>query len=265
VLSNRWLRWGLFGFGAAYLVREWGGSMRPYWALGPSFLLVWVLLESVYTWLAVRALSLSSIPVYPTYRTTTNEVNWPVAKEYLHVKKQIKDLGFVRQEKLSADLGGQLSMFALLYLEKTKNIRLQVIFAPRASGLPALFFLFSSKQEDNRWLTDNVWLPFGGVFPSEWKVDRRPFISSPKTLLSRHLRNISKSESSLEEFSEEDLLDELNGEQEILDRESTEKGILMPKSQRPEYGKLTGEGRYRVWKQILLLNYFGKVGQKDNG
>jgi hypothetical protein len=65
------------------------------------------------------------------------------------------------------------------------------------------------------------------------------------------------------EFFKKDLVEELNDEQEVLDRESIDQGILVPRGLRPEFGKLTGDGRYRVWKQILLLNYFGCVGRKD--
>ena len=36
-------------------------------------------------------------------------------------------------------------------------------------------------------------------------------------------------------------------------------GFLFPMNLRDEYGKITWEGRYRVWKEIWLLNYFGKA------
>ncbi|MBC2601413.1 hypothetical protein [Puniceicoccus vermicola] len=262
VLLNRWLRWVLFGLGMAYVLREWGVSGRPFWSLAPTFMLLWILVESIYAWLAVRALSLSNLPVFPSYRAASGDVNWPVEDSYLKVKEEIRSEGFTLQEKLSAKLGEHMTLQSLLYTDESKQIRLQVIFAPRSTGRPALFFIFTSKVGEQRWATDNVWLPFGGVFPAHWSVDRRPFISSPRTLLQRHRRKLSKSGVEPELF-EEDLVDELNDEQEVLDRVSTEHGILVPRGQRPEFGKLTGDGRYRVWKQILLLNYFGKAGRKD--
>ncbi|MGE9291760.1 MAG: hypothetical protein ACQKBT_12250, partial [Puniceicoccales bacterium] len=90
VLLARWLRWTLFGMGMAYLLREWGISGRPYWSLAPTFLLLWILVESIYAWLAVRALSLSNLPVFPTYRVSAREVNWPVEASYLKVKNEIR-------------------------------------------------------------------------------------------------------------------------------------------------------------------------------
>lgn len=264
VLLSRWFRWILFGLGMAYLLREWNFSSRPYWALTPTFLLLWILVESIYAWLAVRALSLSNLPVFPSYRATTRDVNWPVEGSYLRVKDEIRSLGFTLREKLVADLGEHMQLQSLLYSDEEKRIRLQVIFAPRSTGRPAIFLILTSKADGVRWATDNVWLPYGGVFPKEWRVDRVPFFTSLKKLLDRHKKSLGKAELDLETF-EDDWVDELNGEQEILDRESTDQGILLPRVQRPEYGKLSGEGRYRIWKQILLLNYFGFVGQKSTG
>jgi len=259
VLLSRWLRWTLFGLGMAYLLREWGGSTRPYWALAPSFLLLWMLVESIYAWLAVRALSVSNLPVFPHYREDSAGVSWPIEKSYVRVKEKIRELGFIRRHELVADLGEQVTMRSLLYTDEPGRIRLQVIFVPRATGRPALFFILTSKSGTRRLATDNVWLPFGGVFPEDWRVDRRPFIRSLDLLLKRHRRTLAKEGFEAEAFSE-DLVEELNDEQEVLDHVSTERGILVPRAQRREYGKLTGDGRYRVWKQILLLNYFGRVG-----
>lgn len=264
VLLNRWVRWILFGVGAAFLLREWGISGRPYWALVPAFLLLWILVESVYTWLAVRALSLSEIPVYPNYREIAEEVRWPVSQRFLEVKEEIRALGFTVGNSLAADLGGGLRMRSLLYFDEGREIRLQVVFAPRAAGSPALFLIFSSAAADKRWVTDNVWLPFGSVFPADWRVERRPFTVSARRLLDRHRRNLAKWGAVPEPYGP-DPVETLNAEQDALDRAGTDHGILVPRGQRPEFGKLTGDGRYRVWKQILLLNYLGRVGGRAVG
>jgi hypothetical protein len=53
-------------------------------------------------------------------------------------------------------------------------------------------------------------------------------------------------------------LDELNGQQRDLERINTEMGFLMPHAEREEHGKISHEGRYRVWKEYWLLSYFGR-------
>jgi len=264
VLVNRWVRWLLFGFGIAFLAREWEISVRPYWALAPGFLLIWILIESVYTWLAVKALSLSDMPIYPRYRPSLDEVAWPVLPYFVRAKEEIRELGLSLDSSLSAELGNGLSLRSMLYFSEDRTTRLQVIFTPRASGSPALFLVFSSHAGDQRWVTDNVWLPFGGLFPDDWSVSRHPFQQSTKGLFARHVANLKRWNAEPMPFGGE-AVEQLNEEQERLDLASTAGGILFPKRERPEFGKLTGDGRYRVWKQILLLNYLGKVGNRTAG
>ena len=42
---------------------------------------------------------------------------------------------------------------------------------------------------------------------------------------------------------------------------NTDMGFLLPPYLREEHGKFTSNGRYRVWKEIWLLNYFGLTVQ----
>ena len=55
-----------------------------------------------------------------------------------------------------------------------------------------------------------------------------------------------------------DPLTDLNAQQHELDQLNTQLGFLNPHSEREEYGKITQAGRYRVWKEIWLLNYLGR-------
>jgi hypothetical protein len=52
---------------------------------------------------------------------------------------------------------------------------------------------------------------------------------------------------------------DLNAEQSQLDRLNTELGFLHPHQDREELGKITSGGRYRVWKEIWTLDYFGRA------
>lgn len=262
LLINRWLRWLLFGVGFAYVMRSFEWTERPYWALAPSLLLFWILLESVYTWMAVRALSHSPIPVYPKYRNTEQENIWPVDPPFLKIRDEIRELGFQPENDLLADLGEGLALRSTLYLTEDRTVRLQVLFVPRATGNPIAFFIFVTQVEDGLIISDNVSLPFGGVSPSTWCHKRKPFVSSIHKLYRIHQKQIERVTRPILPAGE-DLLEELNEEQRILDRVSTESGILLPQAMRPDQGKLSGDGRYLVWKQILLLNYFGKVGSKS--
>jgi hypothetical protein len=52
-------------------------------------------------------------------------------------------------------------------------------------------------------------------------------------------------------------LGDLNQQQREVERINTELGFLLPHAEREENGKISHEGRYRVWKEVWLLNYFG--------
>jgi hypothetical protein len=58
-----------------------------------------------------------------------------------------------------------------------------------------------------------------------------------------------------------DPLTDLNGQQRELEKINTELGFLFPQSEREEFGKISHEGRYRVWKEYWMLSYFGKSVQ----
>jgi hypothetical protein len=57
---------------------------------------------------------------------------------------------------------------------------------------------------------------------------------------------------------EDDALEELNDHQGILERLNTEIGFLVPRPLQEEDGKISQEGRYRLWKEMWFLAYLGK-------
>jgi len=48
-----------------------------------------------------------------------------------------------------------------------------------------------------------------------------------------------------------------------LDRVNTELGFLNPQSAREDHGKISNEGRYRIWKEIWMLKYLGRAARYD--
>jgi hypothetical protein len=52
-------------------------------------------------------------------------------------------------------------------------------------------------------------------------------------------------------------IDDINQQQQQMEMVNTELGYLLPHAEREEYGKITPEGRFRVWKEAWLLDYLG--------
>ena len=58
-------------------------------------------------------------------------------------------------------------------------------------------------------------------------------------------------------------LDELNKQQFLLEEVNVQEGLMNPQNLHEEFGKISQEGRYRIWKEVWLLNYLGRtVGYK---
>jgi hypothetical protein len=69
-IADRWLRWLVFAFGGAQMCQQFEWIDRPYWVLVLVLLLVWLIGETLYNWLAISALSVSPLPLFPATRST---------------------------------------------------------------------------------------------------------------------------------------------------------------------------------------------------
>jgi hypothetical protein len=116
--------------------------------------------------------------------------------------------------------------------------------------------------DGSRSVTDNLYIPFGGFYPANWFVDRRPCCRSLPRLLRLHRERIGSMGGGPAPFAVEPMAD-MNDAQRELDQVNTELGFLNPQGAREENGKITHEGRYRVWKEIWMLNYLGRSARYD--
>ena len=116
--------------------------------------------------------------------------------------------------------------------------------------------------DGRRYLTDNLYIPFAGFYPENWFVERAPWRRSLPRLLARHRARLLAGNATPVPFAVEPLAD-LNTAQHELDQVNTELGFLHPHHAREDLGKITHEGRYRVWKEIWMLNYLGRAAKYE--
>ncbi|MEO5959420.1 MAG: hypothetical protein ABIZ49_13175 [Opitutaceae bacterium] len=260
-ILDRWLRWLVFAFGGAQISREFEWIDRPYWAQAAAFFLLWFMGETLYNWLAITAHSLSPLPLFPRYVVNSSGDEWPVQPRLLRIREWLRAQGFRQVQALKAEVGGGFHLRVSVYQDAQATVRVQVTFIPQANGAISVCFAASSLAIDgSRYVTDNLYIPFGGFFPENWFVERAPCRRSLPRLLARHRERIAKAGATLTAFTAEPLA-ELNATQRELDRLNTEMGFLHPHSERDDRGKFTHEGRYRVWKEIWMLNYLGRAAR----
>jgi hypothetical protein len=253
----RWGRWAAFSFGAGYMIQAFGWSDRPYWVLVATAFLVWIILETLYTWFAISALSLSPIPLFPRFLPNLTGEEWPARKRMIALRDWLRRHGYHQIQALVADIGHNIQLRVSVYQDEARSLRIQVLFLPVRGGAVSACFSASSQTTDGlRYTTDNLFLPFGGFYPEDWSIMRRPLVRSMPRLIAMHLKRLERDGKVAEPWSGEPL-DDLNHQQTELEQVNTDLGFLFPRNLREEYGKMTFEGRYRVWKEVWMLNYLG--------
>lgn len=257
-IADRWLRWFVFAFGAAQLCQDFQLIDRPFWVLAVTFFTMWFLGETVYNWLAITALSVSPLPLFPRYSINTSGEEWPVQARLLKIREWLRAQGFRQVQALKAEIGGGIYLRVSVYQDAQATVRVQVTFIPQANGVLSVCYAVSSLTADgSRYLTDNLYIPFAGFYPENWFVERAPWRRSLPRLLARHRARLVKGGATPVPFLTEPLAD-LNTAQHELDQLNTELGFLHAHQDREDLGKITHEGRYRVWKEIWMLNYLGR-------
>ena len=262
-IADRWLRWFVFAFGAAQMCRDFQWINRPFWVLVAVFFLLWFLGETLYNWLAISALNVSPLPLFPRYAINASGEEWPMQPRFMKIREWLRTQGFRQTQALKAEIGGGIYLRVSVYQDALATVRVQVVFIPQAHGAISVCFAVTSVAEDGtRYVTDNLYIPFGGFFPENWFVERAPWRRSLPRLIARHQARLAAIGVRPAPFAVEPLAD-LNNAQQELDRLNIELGFLHPHHEREDLGKITHEGRYRVWKEIWMLNYLGRSARYE--
>ncbi|MCC6415771.1 MAG: hypothetical protein IT582_07675 [Opitutaceae bacterium] len=255
----RWLRWLVFGLGAAQICVDFDLINRPFWVLTVVFMLVWFLGETLYMWLGIQAMSVSPLPLFPRYVVNASGEEWPTLPRFLKLRDWLRAQGFKHVQAHKAEIGGGIYLRNSIYQDADGRIRVQITFLPQAAGLVGVCYSLVSHTADGyRIVTDNFYIPFAGFYPENWLVERMPWRRSLPRLLARHRQRLVGDTTVA---FESDPLAELNAQQQELDRLNTQLGFLNPQAEREEFGKISQAGRYRIWKEIWTLNYLGRAAK----
>ena len=262
-ILNRWLRWGIFAGGLAQVSQHFGWTDRSYFGLFMVFFIGWFLLESIYHWLAIHAMSVSPLPLFPRFTVNRAGEEWPVQARFLKLRDQIRASGFKQVQSLRAEVATSIYLRVSLFQNADNTTRLQVTFIPQPmSTVTVCLHLSTATASGERMVTDNHYLPFAGFYPENWHLDRRPCLRSFPALLKRHQSRVSVRAFAAVPWTSEPL-DDINAQQGELERINTELGFLLPRSDHEEHGRISHEGRYRVWKEMFTLNYFGRAARYE--
>lgn len=257
-IFGRWARWVFFAVAIAVLADIGGYEGHPLWVVALAGFLGWFLVESAYTWMAVNALSRSELPLFPRYEENTRGDEWPSQERFIRIRAWLRRNGFKRVQALYARIQDQVLMRVSVYESEDRKTRLSVLFFPSSRGSAAIAYSFHTQAEDGiRLVTDNIFLPFGGFYPEDWYVERRPWTQSLEKLHQRHAARCDAHGTAFTPF-EGPPLNEFNQEQRHLEQLNRELGFLTNQETEEAEGRISSAGRFRVWWELWTLSYFGK-------
>ncbi|MGB0370632.1 MAG: hypothetical protein ACPGN3_04720 [Opitutales bacterium] len=253
---NRWVRWIFFSLAIGVLIVDQELTDRPIWAVSTVAFLGWFLIETLYFWLYTRAISFSEIPLIPMYRMADRD-EWPVDSRLIKLKNWLRTHGFKQSAFLLAELTPEVFIRNAVYENEGQTCRVQIVFMPMRGPQVQPFFIVSSVAKDGRRLiTNNIPMPFGGTYPENWNVVRKPLIRSVESLLKVHTKYQKVLDFELAPF-EESPLEEINGQQQMLEKTNIKNGFILPREYHEDYGMLSSDARYRLWKEIWMISYLG--------
>lgn len=253
----RWLRWILFALFAAQANEQLKLVDRPAWVIAAAAFLLWFLIESAFNWLKVSAISLSPLPLFPRYVVNNSGDEWPTQKRLLRVRDWLRNSRYTPVQALKAELGEGVWLRTSVHQNHDNTIRLHTLFVPQESGAITVCFSLATRTADGRrYVTDNLYIPFGGFYPESWHVDRAPWRRGLPGLVAWHQERLRRAGEEVVAWDSSPI-DDINQQQQQMEMINTELGYLQPHAEREEYGKITPEGRFRVWKEAWLLDYLG--------
>jgi hypothetical protein len=259
----RWICWFAFAFEGAYICDAYGWLNRSFPVLVLGFFLVWLLGVTLHNWLAIQAISLSARPLFPKFIANDSGGEWPTHPRLVRLREWLRREGFRPVQAVQADVGAGFRLRVSVYQDAVSALRLQVFFLPHPGGSITLCHSLATNTASGlRYVTDNLCLPFGGFYPENWHVERRPWSRSLPALVDRHRARLQRAGEEPVPWTEPPL-DDLNGQQRELERVNTDMGFLFPSGDREEHGKITQAGRYRLWKEYWLLCYFGRSARYE--
>lgn len=240
------------------LMRMLAVSERPLWMLASVCFLLWMLIETVYNWFAISALSHSGLSPFPSFQEGFKGGEWPASRSFIDLRETLRREHFHLSGSTVGRIGDNDVLRGCFYDSEDEKLRIHVMFMPTPGGYLQSFFTVSSLLDDGcRVVTDNIFLPFGGFYPEDMILERRPLIRTLNKLLAYHARRLKRIGRANVAWKCNPVED-LNRQQSELEQLNIRLGFLIDPAHREELGNISREGRYRIWKEIWMLNYFGK-------
>lgn len=254
-VAGRWLRLGALSLALGYLAAGFGLD-RPLWVLALLGALVMLALEGAAYGLMISAMSRSEVDLLPRFQPHAEE--WPTAPQFVDLRDALRKAGFAKRGAAKARLTDDLHVRASLFENTDRTIRLQASFLPLGPQSFQMVLAFSSRTaEGGRLVTDNIHLPYGGYFPDGWDVARFPLVRQWRKLLEKHEARLAQRPAPPPPW-DSDPVDDLIRQRQQVEMANVERGFFRPSHEQAEEGRLTKEGKARLWLELWSVHYLAR-------
>lgn len=257
-ILNRWFLWIFFSIFIAQIAIALGCTSRPWGIIFMMAFLSWFIFETMYAWFAIGLINRSQIPLFPRFKVSHNNQKWPNQKDMILVRDWLREHRFTSIGTFQAQLIEDFKIYTRFFEDETRKIRFQAIFIPKQKGEIVAFLCFLSQAKSGvRYVTDNISLPYGGFYPQNLKVVRKPLMQSVEKLYKLHESRIQGDASIIPWGAEDEVLCDVNEQQSMTEQFNIQRKFVYPRHLQEKYGIITQDGRFRIWVEIWLLNYLG--------
>lgn len=250
-----WHKWITFSLIFAFILDITAWSFRPLWVHLSAGFAIWFIFETAIYRFSIHMLNLSNIKLFPQYENDTPQNLWPINTQALKIKEWISGHSFKPRMYLKAKLINDIQIRQAIYLNKDESIQLSVLFIPQTKENVLIYFTFLSETNLGECLlTDNQNMPFGGYYPKNWEVSRKPLCTSMDYLYKSHTIKMKQKKYNWIKIKGEDILYDVNQRQKELENVNRNLGFMNQPDNREI---ISNKGCFRVWLEMWLLAYFG--------
>lgn len=250
----RWCRWILFSLFVAYLANGFGLTERPWWVVAVCAAGLWFFGETGYNWFIIRTLNTAKKTFTPHFIQENTELPWPKTQRGIADRDYLRQAGYTEATTFVVKNMRTIYLKGAVYLNPESTVRLCVFFIANKTNWLQYYIVQSVGHDGALLLTDANPVAFGGEYPKNWQVKRMPFTHTLATLLRAHQQWTLKYRT---QPVLSGIIEDLNAQQVELQRFNEQNGYLNTEARRDTEGQLTPHGRYKLWKAMWILDYFG--------
>ncbi len=249
---GRWIRCAFFSLAIFVLLRHILPDRHGALLLIGSVVVYFFALSVLY-WIQLSVFNMADFSEGRRYVKCDSA--WRPEPPLLKLKRILQERGFSQIGAFKASCDNFDMVYATVFQNVGACVRLVVAFVPYGDIWRCVSSAESILENGKTIYTEASQLPFGLEYPDNYDAKKVVLKSNPLSLLDMHLARLDSAESVPVPF-ESGAEEFINGQNLKIEKYNRKLGLINPPDMEEEYGYLSQDGKYRVWVEMVLVNYF---------